>query len=111
MENVWKNDLAIDLNILYFKENGICPAYVSKINSNCEKQIIILMTRNEEKERLHYLTVKQLSALLYGITSNHKGRFYCLKFLHSLKHKINLNLIKKYVKIKMLWNCNAIKKG
>ena len=46
------------------------------------------MTQNEEKERLHYLTVKQLSTLLNGVTANPKGRLYCLKFLHSLKHKI-----------------------
>ena len=32
-----------------------CPAYVSKINSNCEKQIISLMIPNEEKEGWHYL--------------------------------------------------------
>ena len=28
----------------------ICPAHVSKINSDCEKQIILLMILNEEKE-------------------------------------------------------------
>ena len=28
----------------------ICPAYVYKINSNCGKQIILLMISNEEKE-------------------------------------------------------------
>ena len=27
----------------------MCPAYISKINSNCEKQIILLITPNEEK--------------------------------------------------------------
>ena len=28
----------------------ICPAYISKINSHCEKQIIILLIPNEEEE-------------------------------------------------------------
>ena len=28
------------LNILYIKQKEICLAYVSKRNSNCEKQII-----------------------------------------------------------------------
>ena len=36
----------------------ICPAYISKINSNGEKQIIILMIPNKEKEGWHYLAVK-----------------------------------------------------
>ena len=35
-------------------------AYISKHNSPCEKQIIILMIPNEEKEgRWHYLAVKK----------------------------------------------------
>ena len=28
----------------------ICAAYISKINSNCEKQIILLKISNKEKE-------------------------------------------------------------
>ena len=46
----------------------ICPAYIAKINSNCEKQKILSMTPNEEKEGWHYLAVKNLSALLTIIT-------------------------------------------
>ena len=53
-----------------------CPAYVSKINSNCEKQIVLLMIPNEEKKGWHYLAVKNLSALLRGIASRHHG--HCL---------------------------------
>ena len=49
------------LNILYIKEKEICPAYIAKINSNCEKQITLLMIPNEEKERWHYLAAKKLS--------------------------------------------------
>ena len=33
-----KNKLTIALNILYIKEKEVCPAYISKINSNCGKQ-------------------------------------------------------------------------
>ena len=39
------------------KEKEIWPAYISKFNSNCEKQINLLMIPNKEKESLHYLTV------------------------------------------------------
>ena len=52
--NDWKtfeeNNPTITLNILYIKEKQICPAYNLKINSSCEKQIILLMIPNEEKE-------------------------------------------------------------
>ena len=70
-KNDWKafekNNLIIIRNILYIKEKEICPSCISKINSNCEKQIILLMIPNEEKESFHYLAVKKLSALPRGI--------------------------------------------
>ena len=43
------------------------------------------MIPNEEKEQWHYLAVKKLSALLHGITSKHKGNFYCLNCLRSFR--------------------------
>ena len=54
-----KNNLTIALNILYIKEKEVCPAYISEINLSCEKQIMLLMIRNEEKEGWHYRAVKQ----------------------------------------------------
>ena len=44
------NSLTVALNILYMKEKEICPDYISKINSNCEKQVILLVIPNVEKE-------------------------------------------------------------
>ena len=75
---------------MYVKETEICPAYISKINSNCEKQMIPLMIQNKEKEGWPYLAVKNISALLHGITSKHKCDLYCLNCLHSFKieHKL-----------------------
>ena len=68
----------IALNILYVPHNTkkIHVAYKSKHNLTREKQIILLMISNGKK--WHYLTVKNLSGLLRGITSNHAGDFYCL---------------------------------
>ena len=63
----------------------ICLAYISKYNSTREKQIILLMIPNEEKESWHYLAVKNLSALLKRITSENGGDFYCLNCLHSFR--------------------------
>ena len=46
----WKkfeeNNVTIALNVLYAKNGKIYPAYISKQNSNREKQVIILMTSN-----------------------------------------------------------------
>ena len=54
-----KNNPTIPLNILYIKEKEICPVYISKINSNCEKQIILLVIPNKVKKGMHYFTVKK----------------------------------------------------
>ena len=51
-----KNNVRIALNVLYARKEKINPAYVSKYNSNCEKEVILLMISNREK--WHYLAVK-----------------------------------------------------
>ena len=52
-----KNNLTIALSILYIKEKWIFPADISKINSYCEKKIL-LMIPNELKEGWYYLAIK-----------------------------------------------------
>ena len=54
-----------------------------KIELNNEIALNILYVSHNTKkihdgEKWHYLTVKKLSGLLRGITSNHKENFYCL---------------------------------
>ena len=85
----------IALNILYVLYNNkiIQVAYRSKNNLSCDKQIILLMINDGEK--WHYLTVKNLSGLLRGITSNHHGDFYCLNCFRSYRTKRKLELHKK----------------
>ena len=84
---------------MYAKKEKIYPAYLSKRNSNREKQVILLMISNGEKgcvwsealatrarsegRRWHYLKVNKISTLLKGITSKHHGDFYCLNCFHS----------------------------
>ena len=41
-----KNNVTIALNVLHLKEEKIYPPYVSKNNSNCEKQVILSMIPN-----------------------------------------------------------------
>ena len=64
-------------------------AYKSKQNLNRENQVILLMIKDGKK--WHFLAVKKLSALLRGITSNHKEDFYCLNCFHSYNTENKLN--------------------
>ena len=93
---------------MYIKDKETCPIYISKTHSNCEKQIILSMIPNKEKEEWHYLLIKKLALLLHGITSKHKGDFYCFVLL---EQKINLNLLKKYVKTQISVKLYVIRKG
>ena len=59
----------------------IYPAYVSKSNSNREKQVILLMILSREKCKTkskgwwHYLAVKKLSVSLRGIILKESSQF------------------------------------
>ena len=107
---------------MYAEKEKIWPAYVSKHNSNHEKQVILLMISNREKgcirsETLatwakseggqwHYLAVKKLSALLRGITSKHHGVIYCLNYLNSVATEKKLESHEKVCENKDF--CNVI---
>ena len=93
MSKDWKkfeSNNEIALNILYVLHNTkkINIAYKSKHNLTREKKVMLLMISNGKK--WHYLTVKNLSGLLRGITSNHAGDFYCLNCFcaYSTKNKL-----------------------
>ena len=93
MNKDWKkfeSNNEIALSILYVPHNtkNINIAYKSKHNLTREKQVILLMISNGEK--WHYLTVKNLSGLLRGITSNPNADFYYLNCCcaYSTKNKL-----------------------
>ena len=83
------------LQVFCIQKQKIYPAYVSKQNSKCKKQVILLMIPNVE--RWHFIAWKKLSVLLRRIMPNNNGNFYCLNF-HSFRKKILIH-VKKYVKI------------
>ena len=60
-----KNNVTTAINILHAIKEKIYSSYVSKHNSNSEKQFILFMIENGQK--WHYLADKKLSALLKGI--------------------------------------------
>ena len=53
-------------------------------------------------EKWHYLTVKNISGLLRGITSNHAGDFYCLSCFCAYSANNKFEAHKKYVKIMII---------
>ena len=58
------------------------------------------MIQNKEKEGLHYLAVKELSALLRRIKSKHHNDFYYLSCLHSFRTENKLKSHEKVCKNK-----------
>ena len=59
-----KNNVTTALNALYVKKEKIYPVYVSKNNSNQEKQVIILMILNDVGKQWHYLAVKKIISII-----------------------------------------------
>ena len=78
-----RNNKKIALNILFIPHNtkAISVVYRSEYNHKRKKQIILLMITDSKK--CHYLAVTNLSALPQGMSSNHKGDFYCLNCFNS----------------------------
>ena len=70
----------------------ICPVYVSKHNSNRQKQVILLMIPTEKD---CIIFSKKLSELLRGLTSKNDGDFHCLNCLHCFRTKNKLESHKK----------------
>ena len=85
-----KNNDTTALNILYVEQftNKISVVYKSKYNNKRKKQVILLMIGDGKK--YHYLAVTNLSGLLQGNSSNHKGDFYCLNCFNSYTTKNKL---------------------
>ena len=85
-----RNNDTIALNVLYVEQNTkkISVVYKSKYNNKRKKQVILLMIGDGEK--YHYLAVTNLSGLLQGNSSNHRGDFHCLNCLNSYTTKNKL---------------------
>ena len=61
-------------------------------------------------KKWRYLAVKKIFLLLKGITSDHKGDFYCLNCCQLYSTKKNLKSIKMYVKIMIIVMQKCLKK-
>ena len=91
---------------MYAKKEKIYPAYVSKHNSNHDKQVVLVMISNAKK--WHYFPVKNLSGLLRGVISKHQGNFYCLNCFHSFATENKLQSHKRTCENKDFCNVNML---
>ena len=82
------------------KKKKIYPAYVSKLNSDRGKRVILLMIPNGEG--WFYLEVKKLRR----VTSEHHSDFFCLICFHSLASENKCESHKKVFRNKGF--CNII---
>ena len=84
----------IALNVLYAKKEKLYHAYVSKQLKSWKTCLTL-----PNGEGWHYVTVKELRALLRGITFKHLGNFYCLDCLHLFATENKRKSHEKYVKM------------
>ena len=88
------NNKSTALNVLHAdNEEKISQYYKSKFNKTREKQVILLIIQDNQKQR--YLFVKNLNALLkkqYACSEN-----YCINCLRPFRTKLRLKNIKKIV--------------
>ena len=81
------NNKSIALNILFANKQKISHVYKSEFNKTREKQVILLMISDGQKQ--HYLSVKKLNALLKRKTE-HSGD-YCLNCFKLFRNKSKFN--------------------
>ena len=103
---VWIKNKEATINPINKKDNK-CFQQAVTVSLNYEEikkdlqRITKIKPSNGEKQ-WHYHAVKELSALLRGITSKNNGDLYCPNCLYSFRtKKTDLNLMKNYVKIKI----------
>ena len=79
---------SIALNILHVENNfkKISHAYQSEFNKTREKQVILLIITDGQKQ--HYVCVKNLNSLLKPL--NHCSEHYCLNCLKPFRTKSRL---------------------
>ena len=56
------------------------------------------MIPNKENKGWHYLAVKKIPILSHGITSKHKGDFYCLNCVRSFRTENKFKFLEKVCK-------------
>ena len=88
IKSIYLNILCIPHNTLesdFYKK--VSPAYKSKFNKTREKQVILLIITDGQKQ--HYVAVKNLSSLLKK-KADHSAHYYCLNCFKPFRIKSKL---------------------
>ena len=110
----WKkfesNKKTIGLNILHVPDNTeeIRHGYISKHDSMCKNQIVLLTTTDNKKWR--FVAVTFFFVLFRGITLNHVGDSHCLNCLHSFRIENKLKEDENVCKITIVAIQKCLKK-
>ena len=80
------NNKSIALNVLQEVERKIIYLYKSEFNKTREKQVILLIISDEQKQ--HYVAVKNLNSLLKD--KNKCSEHFCINFFKRFRTKLRL---------------------
>ena len=67
----------------------IRPIYILKFNKTCEHHANLLMI-TDGTDIWHYIAIKNIPALLRGVSSTHDGDYYCVNCFHSYRTESSL---------------------
>ena len=80
-EKSWKklelNNKSIALNIVFVPNNTEETKSGRQLKNNLKREYEIILLMITDCEKLHYLAVKKVSALLREVTSKHAADFCC----------------------------------
>ena len=89
-----KNNEKYALNVFYAidndREKDLRPCYISKHNKTRDHKVNLLQI-SDGKGTWHYIAIKSIPALFKGISSSHKGDYYCLNCFNSYRTKQKLD--------------------
>ena len=90
-----KNNPTIALNIFFLLKKKKDVHHIFQKLRKCEKQIILLMIPNKEKQGRHYFAVKICLHYYKEQHQKHHGDFYCMNYLHCFRTENKLKYHEK----------------
>ena len=76
--------------LIMIEKKMLRPCYISKHNKTRDHKVNLLQI-SDGKGTWHYIAIKSIPALLKGISSSHKGDYYCLNCFNSYRTKQKLD--------------------
>ena len=83
-------DIALNIFSAHSTEKKINLMRRSEHNHK-RQHIVDLLMITDNQNNWHYLTIKNMKRLTRGITSSHRGDFFCRNCMHSFRTENKLN--------------------